>query len=148
VSGENEVGRPRGLTRNRQGRRDVVLHQQQLAKSAERKGIAGRQHHCLLQRALGTVRIVIPQGRDPQCHLSVGVAGIQLHGPTQELAGFTELHPVAVDHAQVVEALHVLGFQLQPFAQQGDRLVVTAGLQMGGDRFAGGLDSLFANGEC
>jgi porin len=29
-----------------------VLHQQQLAKSAERKGIAGRQHHRLLQRAV------------------------------------------------------------------------------------------------
>ena len=43
-----------------QGCRDVVLHQLQLAKSAERKGIAGLEHHCLLQRALGSIGIVVP----------------------------------------------------------------------------------------
>jgi hypothetical protein len=43
-----------------QGSRDLVLHQLQLAKSSERNGIAGLQHHRLLQRALGGIGIVVP----------------------------------------------------------------------------------------
>ncbi len=65
------------------------------------------------------------------------MAWIQLHGPAQQLAGFGELHSVAADHAQVVEALHVVWLQLQPGKQQRDRLVVTAGLQMGGNGGSG-----------
>jgi hypothetical protein len=92
------------------------------------KGLQGLQHHRLLQRTLGGIGIVVPQGRDPKSHLGVGIAGLQLHRPAQQLAGLAELHPVAVDHAQVVEALDVIGLQLQAGApQQRDRLVVTAG---------------------
>ena len=47
-----------------QGRRRVALHQQQLAEGAQRKGIAGLQHHRFLQWPLGCFGIDIPQGRD------------------------------------------------------------------------------------
>jgi hypothetical protein len=121
-----------------QGRRRLVLHQQQLAEGAPGKGVAGLQHHRLLQRSPSGGRVPVPQGRDPQGHLGVDVAGIELHRSAQQLTGFFELHSVAADHAEVVEALHVVGVQLQPRAQQRDRFVVAAGLQMGRDRGAGG----------
>ena len=111
-----------------QGRRRVALHQQQLAEGAQRKGIAGLQHHRFLQWPLGCFGIVIPQGRDTEGYLGVGVTGIQLHRSPQQFPGFFELHPVAVDHAQVVEALDVAWLQLQPGAKQWNRLVVATGL--------------------
>ena len=68
-----------------QRRRGVPLHQEELAEGAQRKGIAGLQHHRLLQRTLGGIGIVVPQGRDPKSHLGVGIAGLQLHRPAQQL---------------------------------------------------------------
>jgi hypothetical protein len=120
-----------------QGRCCVVLHQQELAEGAQRKGIARLQHHRLLQRALGGVWILVPQGGDAQGNLGVGIAGVQLHRPAQQLPGFCELHPVAVDNAQVVEALHVAWLQLQAHAQQRDGHVVPTGLEVLSDGGAG-----------
>ena len=70
--------------------------------------------------------------------MGVDMAGIKLHRLTQQLPRFFELIAVAADHAQVVEALHVLRLQLQPGVQQRDRFVVAAGLQMGAEGGAGG----------
>jgi len=82
--------------------------------------------------------IVVAQRCNAERHLCVGIAGIQRHGPAQQLACLAELHAVAVDHAEVVEALDVIGLQLQAGAQQRDRLVVTASPEVIVDGGAGG----------
>ena len=82
------VGDLRGGTQMGQGRRRLVLHQQQLAEGAPGEGVAGLQHHRFLQWRPRGGRVPIPQGRDPQGHLGVDVAGIELHsiGSSMELA--------------------------------------------------------------
>ena len=71
-------------------------------------------------------------------HTGICISGIQLHGPLQQLAGFLQPAEVAVDDAQVGEAMEVVGLQPQGGFQQGDGFLVAAGLQVLGDGFTGG----------
>ncbi len=63
---------------------------------------------------------------------------IKRHGPLQQPPGLHQLAQVAFHHPQLGEALHVVGLELQGGFQEGDGFLVAAGLQMLGDRFAGG----------
>jgi hypothetical protein len=56
----------------------------------------------------------------------------------RRLPGLHQLAQVAVHHPQLGEVLHVVGLELEGGFQERDGFLVAAGLQIGGDRFAGG----------
>ncbi len=112
IGGQAQVGQSTGR---------VVAHQMDLSQCSMRLGVGWLQGHCLLQGRLGACWVLGAQGGHPRATRALTWPGSKAIARPSSSRASLELHPVAADQAQVGEALHMVGLQLEAGAQERDR---------------------------